>query len=319
VTDRSGDDFSDSGQWVVSADEDGQRLDLFLRDRDIEPTRSQLKQFIEDGLVTVDGAVTIRPSKKLKAGQFVMLIIPPPKPLNAAAEEMALDIRYEDGEVIVLNKPRGLVVHPAPGHPGGTLVNGLVHRFAICAGAPLRPGLVHRLDRDTSGLMVVARTEQALRHLVLQFQEHSVDRRYVALVAGTPPSRLEIDTFHGRRPNDRIRFTSKVSAGKRARSTVETLETFAGAALIRVTLHTGRTHQVRVHCFDSGFPVLGDPLYPPRHMSPGLRDIHEFLNGQALHAELLGFTHPITGQRLHFEAPPPEAFQEALARIRRLQ
>jgi 23S rRNA pseudouridine1911/1915/1917 synthase len=307
-----------SCQWVVSVHEHGMRLDLFLRERDIEPTRSQIKQFIEGKLVIVDGVPVVKPSRKLHTGQLVSLTIPPPEPLNAIPQDIPLDIRFEDKDVIVLNKPQGMVVHPAPGHPSGTLVNGLVYRFAIAAGDPQRPGLVHRLDKDTSGLMVVAKTEAALRNLVVQFQEHTVDRRYRVLVAGHPPEFLEIDTFHNRKPNDRKLFSSRVSSGKRARSTVRTLEYLGDGALITVTLHTGRTHQVRVHCFDNGFPLLGDPLYVPRHLSRELMTVHKMLPGQALHAELLGFDHPVTGERMIFKGEPPQIFMDALDRMRLL-
>ena len=304
--------------WTVSTDEHGERLDRWLSAKDIEPSRSQIKKFVEDGRVTVDGVQENRPSRKLKSGQRIVLEIPPPEPLNAEPEEIPLDIRYEDASIVVLNKPQGLVVHPAPGHPGGTLVNGLVYHFEISAGNDLRPGLVHRLDKNTSGLMVVARTEAALRHLTEQFQVHSVDRRYRVLVAGDPPEHLELRTLHGRRPNERKMFSSKVSRGKEAISVIDTLERFSGAALIQVTLHTGRTHQVRVHCFDNGFPLLGDPMYSPKKLSAELRDIHLMLPGQALHAEILGFDHPISGERMHFRSDPPTVFLAAHQKLRDL-
>ncbi|MBN2344107.1 MAG: RluA family pseudouridine synthase [Deltaproteobacteria bacterium] len=304
--------------WVVSAEEHGQRLDHFLRDKEIEPSRSQLKKYVEDGQVTVDGMVVNRPSKKLKFKQLVVLDIPPLTPLNAEPEPMELDIQFEDDAVVVINKPQGMVVHPAPGHPSGTLVNGLVHRFSITAGDALRPGLVHRLDKDTSGLMVVAKTETALKRLTEQFQVHSVDRRYRVLVTGNPPDHMEIRSLHGRKANDRKLFSSKVTRGKEAISVVETVERFRGAALIRVTLHTGRTHQVRVHCFDNGFPLLGDPLYSPRRMDSELMKAHKNLPGQALHAELLGFDHPETGERMRFEIEPPPTFLETLSYLRKI-
>ncbi|MBN2526641.1 MAG: RluA family pseudouridine synthase [Deltaproteobacteria bacterium] len=305
-------------KWEVGTDANGQRLDRWLSDNDIEPSRSQLKRLIEDGFVKIDGQVETRPSRKLKTGQSIVLEIPPPTPLNANPEEMALDIRYEDDAVVVLNKPQGMVVHPAPGHAGGTLVNGLVHHFAISAGDSLRPGLVHRLDKDTSGLMVVARTEDALRRLTEQFQVHSVDRRYLALVTGNPPERITLQTLHGRRPSERKMFSSKVSRGKEAISIIETLERFPGAAMVRVTLHTGRTHQVRVHCYDNGFPLLGDPMYSPKKLAPELADVHHTLPGQALHAELLGFNHPVSGERMRFESVPPATFESALQKLRNL-
>lgn len=302
--------------WLVSTQERGLRLDLFLRNKDIEPSRSQIKRYIEEGFVSIDGQKSIRPSKKLKFGQRVQLIIPPPAPLNAVPEDIPLDVVYEDDAVVVINKPQGMVVHPAPGHPRGTLVNGLVYRYSICAGDPMRPGLVHRLDKDTTGLMVVAKTDEALKNLTAQFQVHSVQRRYLALATGSPPDYIEYRTLHGRKIGDRKLFSSKVTRGKEAVSVVETVDRFSGAALIRVTLHTGRTHQVRVHCFDHGFALLGDPMYVPRGLSALLSSIHKMLPGQALHAELLGFDHPQTGHRMIFEASPPEIFCAALQKMK---
>ncbi len=307
-------------EWKVDAGDNGKRLDRWLSERDIDPSRSQLKRFIEGQMVQIDGFVETRPSRKLKSGQRITLEIPPPEPLHAEPEKMSLDIVHEDDAVIVLNKPQGLVVHPAPGHPGSTLVNGLVYHFAIAAGNELRPGLVHRLDKDTSGLMVVARTEEALKKLTAQFQVHSVERRYRVLVAGNPPDYLELKTLHGRRPNDRKKFSSRVTRGKEAISVVETMERFVQntSAMLRVTLHTGRTHQVRVHCYDNGFPLLGDPLYSPRKLSDALKNIHLSLPGQALHAELLGFDHPVTGDHLQFQSDPPAPFNEALRKLRHI-
>jgi len=231
---------------------------------------------------------------------------------------MDLDVRFEDEHLIVVNKPQGLVVHPAPGHPAGTLVNGLLHGRATAGGDPLRPGIVHRLDKDTSGLIVVAKDERTHAALAHQFHEHTIDRRYRALVVGAPPDEGVWSTLHGRRPADRRLFSSRVTRGRRAVSRFATIERFPGAAQLRVTLETGRTHQVRVHCFDHGFPVLGDRWYAPRRLGPELKRIHERLPGQALHAELLGFEHPVTGARVDLRSDPPEAFLAALESLRAL-
>lgn len=303
--------------WRVDVASEGARLDHFLRDQDTDHTRSKLKKLIETGCVSVDGNPS-RPAQKLRTGQEVVLRVPPPEPLTVIPEDIPLDIRFEDDFVVVVNKQQGLVVHPAPGHSSGTLVNGLLFGRDTAGGDSLRPGIVHRLDKDTSGLMVVAKTEKAHATLAYQFHEHSVDRRYVVLVSGEPPDRGEWDTLHGRHPRDRRRFSSKVHRGKRALSRFETVERFKGASLLRVTLFTGRTHQVRVHCHDHGFSVLGDPWYHPRHMSTELTKIHRDLPGQALHAELLGFDHPETAKRLRFEAVPPNPFQQALEALRSL-
>jgi 23S rRNA pseudouridine1911/1915/1917 synthase len=303
---------------VVEEPDRGVRLDHFLRDREPGPTRSQLKRLIEAGLALVDGA-PCRPAKKLAPGQGVELRIPPPEPLSARPEPMDLDIRYEDEHLVVVNKPQGLVVHPAPGHPTGTLVNGLLHGRATAGGDPLRPGIVHRLDRDTSGLIVVAKDDRTHAGLALQFQEHTIDRRYQALVCGAPPREGVWSTLHGRSPRDRKRFSSRVTRGRRAVSRFAVVERFSGAALLRVTLETGRTHQVRVHCADHGFPVLGDPWYGPRRIAPPIREIHNQLPGQALHAELLGFDHPVTGERVELTSAPPAAFGHACDSLRALQ
>jgi 23S rRNA pseudouridine1911/1915/1917 synthase len=291
------------------------RLDHFLTSRETGPSRSRLKKLIEGGHATVDGAAS-RPSHKLKAGSLVALDIPPPEPLSATPEEIPLNIVFEDEHLVIVNKPQGLVVHPAPGHPSGTLVNGILWGRHAAGGDPLRPGIVHRLDKDTSGLMVIAKNEETHAHLAAQFHDHTVDRAYHALVIGSPPDAGRWDTWHSRHPVDRKRFTTKTQRGKRAVSLYEVVERFADSALLEIVLKTGRTHQVRVHCHDHGFPVLGDRRYPPRHLSPILKTIHEGLPGQALHARLLGFVHPANGTRLRFETTPPQPFTEALEALR---
>ncbi len=311
----------DVWRWVVETCDAGLRLDKFLaQQEDVEITRSQLKRLVDGGFARVDGEAS-RPAKALRSGQIVELRIPPPEPLSAEPEPIPLTIRHEDDDLVVIDKPQGLVVHPAPGHARGTLVNALLYWCAPRGGDPLRPGIVHRLDKDTSGLMVVAKTEVAHAHLAVQFHDHTVDRRYLALATGAPPDRGEWSTLHGRRDGDRKLFSSRVRRGKPAVSLFETAERFpAGpAAMLRVTLRTGRTHQVRVHCADHGFPLLGDPAYGPKRLSPALRAIHDALPGQALHAELLGFDHPRTGARMRFESAPPAPFHEALEALRRLE
>jgi 23S rRNA pseudouridine1911/1915/1917 synthase len=308
---------TDSRQWIVGNKDIGCRLDHFLRNQEVGPTRSQLKKFIENGHVTVDNE-ECRPSQKLKANQKIILRIPPPEPMSAEPEDIPLDIRYEDDFLMVVNKQQGLVVHPAPGHPNGTLVNAVLFGRMTRGGDPMRPGIVHRLDKDTSGLMVVAKQDEAHASLAFQFHEHTVNRRYRVLVAGKPPARGEWNTLHGRHPKDRKRFSSKVLRGKSAISHFATLERFERAALLQVTLSTGRTHQVRVHCHDHGYPVLGDPWYGPKHFAAEMKAIHEQLPGQALHAELLGFNHPSTGERLVFESDPPEPFLEAAMALKGL-
>lgn len=310
------DELLDSWRWVIKKGEAGLRLDHFLKDRETGLTRSRLKKLIDSGFLTIDGDVTLRPAEKTREHQEVVLFKPPIEPLSLEPEEMPLDIRYEDAYLMVVNKPQGLVVHPAPGHWSGTLINGLLFGRTTGGGDPLRPGIVHRLDKDTSGLLVVAKQEEAHVALAGQFQTHSVDRRYQVLVAGSPPEKGEWRTLYGRHPVDRRRYSSKVTRGREALSRFVTVERFKGGALLRVSLFTGRTHQVRVHCRDHGYPVLGDPSYGPRHLSGELAEINRGLTGQALHAELLGFDHPVSGERLCFESIPPEPFMLALNRLR---
>lgn len=316
MTDSS-EEFLDVWRWTVEGDDDGDRLDHFLRDQDVGITRSQLKKLIDSDLVTVDGAA-VRPAHKLRTGQRIVLRVPPPEPLSLEPQDIPLDVVHEDDDVLVVNKQQGLVVHPAPGHPNGTLVNALLFGRTTAGGDPLRPGIVHRLDKDTSGLMVVAKNDTAHAGLAEQFHVHSVDRRYQVLVSGSPPQDGTWSTLHGRHPTQRRMFSSRVSRGKPAVSRFETVERFEGAALMRVTLETGRTHQVRVHCHDHGISVLGDPLYTPRHLNQELLAVHKMLPGQALHAELLGFDHPRTRRRLRFEVDPPVHFAAALERLRNL-
>ena len=301
----------DIWRWVVDDDEAGERVDRFLAAQEAGPSRSQMKRLIERGYALVDGG-EVRPSNKLKAGQVVELRVPPPEPLSAMPEKMDLAIVHEDDDVVVVDKPQGLVVHPAPGHPSGTLVNGLLHACSPAGGDPLRPGIVHRLDKDTSGLMVVAKNDRAHASLAAQFHEHSVNRKYAVLVAGDPPASGEWKTLHGRRDGDRKRFSSRVRRGKTAWSIFERIERFDGAAMLGVELRTGRTHQVRVHCMDHGFPVLGDPWYGPRRLTPLLREASAVLPGQALHARVLGFDHPSNGERMRFVSNLPEPFSRAL-------
>ncbi len=311
----------DSRIYIVDSSEEGIRIDHFLRDRDedseqdLSLSRSKIQKLIDAGFVTVEG-VACRQSKKLRAGQTVLLLIPPPEPTSLVPEEMSLDIRYEDEWLVVVNKQQGLVVHPAAGHPNGTLVNGLMFHCKPSGGDPVRPGIVHRLDKDTSGLMVVAKREDAHSALAFQFHEHTVDRRYRVIVSGNPPDKGLWETLHGRAPNDRRKFSSKVTRGKKALSEFRVLQRFIGATELAVTLHTGRTHQVRVHCSDHGFYVLGDPLYSPRHLSPALQKINATLTGQALHAELLGFDHPNGSGRMRFEADPPPSYLSALESLK---
>ncbi len=304
---------------VLREAEAGERLDRVLAAREEVPfSRSVLQRFISEGRITLDGAAVDRKTQALPLG--VVLITPaPPPPMEAIAQDLPLDVLYEDEHLIVVNKAAGMVVHPAPGHPDGTLVNALLHHTQVDAalrGENARPGIVHRLDKDTSGVMVAAKTPAAHEGLVKLFQAHDIERRYVAIAVGPRLESRTFDTFHGRHPYDRKRFTSTGEKGKRAVTYAQLTERFHGGGLMTLTLETGRTHQIRVHLADAGTPVLADPLYGKRGRDPHLLAAADAIGRQALHAELLGFVHPITGDKVVFEAPPPADFQAALDILR---
>lgn len=296
------------------------RLDHFLARCDLGITRSQIKRLIEDGDVQVGDAVTTKPGHKLHPGDDVAVTLRPPADAVAKAQDIPLDVLHEDRDLIVLVKPAGLVVHPAPGHPDGTLVNALLHHCDDLAGigGELRPGIVHRLDKDTSGVMVAAKNDASHNALIEMFKAHALERSYLALVAPTP-GRLSgtFSTLHGRHPSQRKKFSSRVQRGKTAVTHYRVLESLAHrAALIRCRLETGRTHQIRVHFADHGSPVIGDPLYGRRHRGTPLSELSAGFGRQALHAAVLAFDHPITGQGLRFETEPPDDMRQLLATLR---
>lgn len=305
----------DAIELTISAHEAGERLDKVLSARPLGFSRSALQSFIEAERVTLDGKPA-RAKDKPKAGARVVVRPLPPPPSAAIPQDIPLEILFEDAHLVVLMKPAGLVVHPAPGHPDGTLVNALRFHVEVADGDPERPGIVHRLDRDTSGVMVVAKTERAREGLIGLFSKHDIDREYVAIAQGVIAQPLRIETLHGRDPHDRKKFTSKVREGKVAITHVQPLEKLAGATLVRCTLETGRTHQIRMHLAEHGAPLLGDPVYGKPSKDRAVRAVSDALGRQALHARLLGFKHPATGAALRFEAEPPADFQAALAALR---
>jgi 23S rRNA pseudouridine1911/1915/1917 synthase len=316
---------ADTQSLVVDEASAGMRLDVYLAGAVEDASRSFLQKLIKDRRVTVNGQLVKRPSRTVVDGDAVSVAIPPPPTVDLTPQDIPLDLVHEDDAVVVVNKPAGLVVHPAPGHYEGTLVHALLHHcmgFAPGGSAPERPGIVHRLDRDTSGLLVVAKTPEAFAHLGHQVRDRAFDRRYLALVQGEfPESAGRIVANVGRSMADRKKMSVTGVRGKEAVTRFEVLERFGVASLVALQLETGRTHQIRVHLRFAGRPVLGDPTYGvtdfTRWETP--EDVAEALGGlagQALHAERLGFTHPSTGERLSFTAPAPTDFEAALHALR---
>ena len=297
------------------------RLDRWLAG-ELPLSRSRIQALIAQGQVTVDGQVA-RAAQTLRGGEAVVVTVPEQRPAGLVAQDLAVPVLFQDDHVIVVNKPPGLVVHPAAGHHDGTLVNALLPSLPEAdtddADAAMRPGIVHRLDRGTSGVLVVARTPEASAHLAAQFHAHSADRRYLALVWGAPKDRAgTIDAPLGRHPSDRKRF-AVVRDGRRAitRWRLAQSQPLPGGGVVSLLicqLETGRTHQVRVHLLHLGLPVVGDPLYGRQGpVPPALVAALEGLDHQLLHAGLLGFDHPATGERVRFSAPPPPEWTPVLA------
>ncbi len=307
---------------VVSAEGAGERLDQYLARLKPDLTSSRLKTLIERGSVLLNGSES-KPARKLRVGDQLALTPEATRPTRVEAEALPVKVLHEDSHLIVVDKPPGMVVHPAGALVSGTLVNALLHRCPDLEpiGGELRPGIVHRLDKDTSGAMVVAKNEQALVALQAQFKARTVEKRYVALVHGAPPDEGAFDTPFGRHPRDRLRFTTRLRPGvgvpRRARLRFKTLERFPGVALVEVELFTGRTHQIRVQFSEAGFPVISDALYggtrrEARQSGSPAALAADAIGRQALHARFLGFEHPKTGRRLSFEAPLPKDFKRAL-------
>jgi 23S rRNA pseudouridine1911/1915/1917 synthase len=301
---------------VTVGDEAGERIDKALSDFiPADVSRSQLQDLIRDGHVTVNGK-TVKPNYKLSGGDEIVVRIPEPESVEIVPEPIPLDVIYEDSDVIVINKPRGMVVHPAAGHPNGTLVNALMHHCRDLSGinGELRPGIVHRIDKDTSGLLMVAKNDLAHNALSEQLKEHSVTRKYLAVAHGElEHDQGTIDAPLGRDPKDRKLYTVTDRGSKRAVTHFAVLERFVGYTLLELMLETGRTHQIRVHMKYIGHPLAGDPVYG-RAKGRGMR-----MTGQALHAAVLGFTHPRSGERLTFEVPMPEEMNEFIEELRLLQ
>ncbi len=302
-----------SFSFHVSPELAGQRVDQAVAEQQRELSRAYARRLIESGAITVSGRA-VKPSHRLRGGETVRGEIPEPEPDRLEPEPIPLDVVHEDEHLVVVNKPAGLVVHPAAGHRTGTLVHGLLHHCGELSGigGVRRPGIVHRLDKDTSGLLVVAKSDRAHRGLAAQFAAHSVEREYLALVRGSPRAqRGSIDAPIGRHPGDRKKFSTRARRGREAVTHWRIVERLAGFTLLGVRLETGRTHQIRVHLASAGLPVAGDPVYGGGRAAGALG-----LRRQALHAALLGFDHPVTGERVALRVSLPDDFAAVLEQLR---
>lgn len=294
----------------ITAEENGTRLDTYLADTMNDISRSYLQKLIHDQFILVNQKV-VKANYKVKTGDKLLVQIPEAAPISILPEPMHLDIVYEDSDLLVVNKPVGMVVHPAHGHYSGTLVNGLLAHCTDLSGinGKMRPGIVHRIDKDTSGLLMVAKNDLAHQHLATQLKEHRMQRAYYALVQGiiSEPAGL-VDAPIGRHETDRKKMAVTLKNSKEARTHYYVKERFDRTTFIECRLDTGRTHQIRVHMAYLGHPLVGDPLY-------GTRKNNLDFPGQALHAYALGFVHPRTNQTLYFESPLPEHFQTVLKNL----
>lgn len=293
----------------VSIGQEKGRLDKVLTEKLADHTRSQIQQWIKDDQVTKDDK-PLKANYKVQTGDQILITLPEPEVLDVVAEDIPLDIVYQDEDVVVVNKPQGMVVHPSAGHPDGTLVNALLYHVKDLStiNDVFRPGIVHRIDKDTSGLLMVAKNDKAHEALAKQLKDKTSLRKYIALVHGEIPHEKGTITAPIGRSKVNRKMQAVVEDGKPAVTHFQVLERFDGYTLIELKLETGRTHQIRVHMQYIGYPVAGDPLYGPKRTLKG--------NGQFLHAGLLGFTHPTTGEEMVFEVPLPEIFEKTLKLLR---
>ena len=296
----------------ASEESKNQRLDAFLASSLDGLTRSQATRLIESGEVAVNGRAVSK-SYKLAGGEDIAVTLPEPEPVEAVPQDIPLDVVYEDADVIVVNKPSGMVVHPAPGHPDGTLVNALLYHCAGTLsgiGGALRPGIVHRIDRDTSGLIIAAKNDAAHQYLSAQLADHTLARTYECIVVGAlREDRGTVDAPIARHPADRKRM-AVVAGGREAVTHWEVIARYPGYTHVRCRLETGRTHQIRVHMAYIGHPILGDTVYGAKKEVPGL-------TGQCLHAVGLRFLHPRTHEVVELSCPLPEEFTRMLQKIRK--
>ena len=320
-------------QHLIQEDEDGKRLDQLLSTLDEIVSRTQAQRLLKSRNVLLNGKAEMSPSRKVRTGQEIMLTIPPPESTEVISEAGELDILFEDEHLIVINKAAGVVVHPSAGHPSGTLVNYLLHHCQDLSGigGVLRPGIVHRLDKDTSGILVVAKTDDAHQNLSEQFKEHSVKRQYQTMVWGVPEKEHGVINAALRRHPVRRKDMSIVEnenleesereKGKYAVTHWRVLQRFEFSTLLACRLETGRTHQIRVHLTSIGHPVIGDPQYgksPLKRLPSVSAELSQTIANfrrQALHAEILGFKHPSSGEWFEYSAAIPDDFQQLLKAI----
>jgi 23S rRNA pseudouridine1911/1915/1917 synthase len=300
-------------RFSVPAEGEGERVDSFVSRTAEGLSRAQVQRLCETGYILADGRAVAK-NFRLKAGQLLSVLIPEPEPQAALPQNIGLDILYEDAHLLVVNKPKGMVVHPAAGNPDGTLVNALLYHCRgnlSGIGGVARPGIVHRLDKDTSGLLLVAKDDRTHRGLSSQIAAHSAARIYQAVVyGGFKADEGSVDAPIGRDPVRRKRMCVTARGGKPAVTDYRVVERFIGFTHLELRLHTGRTHQIRVHMAHIGHPVAGDPVYGPRKVMPGLC-------GQCLHAGEIRFTHPVTGLSMAFRAPLPDYFEKLVQKLRR--
>jgi 23S rRNA pseudouridine1911/1915/1917 synthase len=305
----------------VAAEQAGERLDRYLSSVVPGQSRSQIQRLIEEGHVSVAGRAA-KANLQVKAGDRITVDLPEPSPATPLAEDIPLAIVYEDSDFVVVDKPAGMVVHPAAGHDSGTLVNALLHRITDLSGigGELRPGIVHRLDKGTSGLMVVAKNDRAHESLSRQFAEREVEKEYGALVWGVVQAGRRIDLPIGRDPNDRQKMSARSRRARHAVTRITRAHHYRGVTLCQVAIHTGRTHQIRVHLSAIGHPIVGDATYGGKRarVPADLRPLLS-LDRPFLHAHRLVFTHPTDGRRMEFESPLPPDLQGVLDGIQALQ
>lgn len=303
---------SSSFFWTASPEDSGARLDSWLVSKMSGTSRAKIQSWMKAGFIALNGSFA-RPSHKIKAGDKIRVELQTQPAVNLRAEPIPLDILYEDDDILLLNKPPGLVVHPSAGHASGTLVNALLHHCPALAGPGARPGIVHRLDRDTSGVIVAAKTERALASLAAQFKERRVRKEYLALAWGAPkPSSGCITGAIGRSLSDRKKMAVRKTGGRAASTTYEVIESFSGVSLLKINIQTGRTHQIRVHLAHIGHPVVGDSAYGSR----SCRALPIMPARQMLHAAALSFTHPATGEEVRVQAPIPNDMLMATKALR---